>query len=190
MLGYQDQYSIVAGIYFAFNSKSKNKKRTLSVTHGKTKRDKMKSVFPYNLYEEWTRENFIIASLYIMFVNKPSSLISAFGCLKDLDEKSVMVFKNEIIYYRKFLKEDIEKIKMMEPNPSYKFMANLYRKNEIRWFTFYFFIVVKNVDIDKILKSRIDGFLYNNIKSLLLYVTFSQKSMMEVKELMLDTIDI
>jgi len=190
MLSYNEQYNIMGGVYFAFNSKSTKAKRTLSVSHGKQKRDKMKAVFPYKQYEEWTKENFVIASLYINFVKKPSSLISAFSELKDLDEKEVMTFKNEIIHYRKFLKEDIEKIKMMEPSPSYEFMADLYRKNEVKWYTFYFFVIVKNINIDKIMKSRIDGFLFKSIKSLLLYVTFSQKSMMEIQELMKDTIEI
>jgi len=190
MLSYNDQYNIMAGIYFTFNSKSKNKKRTLSVQHGTAKRDKMRAVFPYNKYEEWSRENFIIAALYIMFTNKPSSLISAFTELKDLEEKKVMKFKTEIIYYRKYLKEDIEKIKILEPTPSYKFMTSAYRKNQIKWFTFYFYITVKNISIEEISNSRIDGFLVRNIKSLLLYVTFSQKSMMEIKELMKDTIEI
>ena len=180
----------MGGVYFAFNSKAKNKKRTLSVSHGKTKRDKMKAVFPYNRYEEWSKENFILCALYINFIKKPSSLISAFQELKVIDEKDVMTFKNEIIYYRKFLKEDIEKILMNEPNPSYEYMSKAYRKNEIRWYTYYFYIVVKNINEQDILKSRIDGFLYKNIKSLLLYVTFSEKSMMEVKKLINDVIDI
>jgi len=190
MLGYNEQYNIMAGVYFAFSTKSKNAKRTLSVSHGKAKREKMKAVFPYNQYEEWSRENFILGALYINFVKKPSSLISAFQELKDLDEKAVMTFKNEIIYYRKFLKEDIDKIMLNEPNPSYEYMAEAYRKNEIHWYTYYFYVIVKNIDVNKILKSRIDGFLYKNIKSLLLYVTFSQKSMMEVKNLMNDVIEI
>jgi hypothetical protein len=188
-LNYSEQYSIGAGIYFAFNTK--NSKRTLSVSHGKAKRDKMKAVFPYKHYEEWSRENFIIASLYIMFIKKPSSLISTFSELKDLDEKEVMKFKNEIIHYRKFLMEDIKMLQIQEGNsPSFEVIKKMYRKNEIKWFTFYFYIIVKGIDIGELEKSRIDGFLFRNIKKLLLYITFSQKSMMEIKALMKDTIQI
>jgi len=189
-ISYNEQYNLCAGIYFAFSNKNANK-RILSVSHGKAKRDKIKLMFPYNHYETYTKENFIISCLYIMFIKKPSSLIASVQELKDLDEKKAMAFKNEIIHYRKFLKEDIERLKIEEGNNiPFSIIKDKYRKNEIKWFTFYFYIIVKNVNIDNLESSRIDGFLYRNIKKLLLYVTFSEKSIMEVKQLMVDTIEI
>jgi hypothetical protein len=190
MLSYNDQYNILAGIYFTFTN-GKSNKRTLSVNHGKAKRDKMKGLFPYKNYELWTKENFIIASLYIMFTNKPSSFITACEMLTELDEKKAMEFKTEIIHYRKFLKEDIEKL-ILENGTSLnlEIMKSYYRKNTIKWYTFYFYIVVSNQDRNKIKKSKIDGFLLKNIEKLLLYITFSEKSMMEVKALMQDNIEI
>lgn len=190
MLNFNTQYDVISGIYFCFSNKKANK-RSLSVSHGKAKRDKMKKIFPYNHYEEYTKENFIVSSLYIMFTKKPSSLMAAVQELKDLNEKSAMKFKNEIIHYRKHLLDDIERLKIEEgTNISFSIIKEKYRKNEIKWFTFYFFTVVKGIDTKELEKSRIDGFLYNNIKKLLLYVTFSEKSMMEVKTLMQDTIKI
>ena len=190
MLSYSQQYDLVAGIYFAFSNKKANK-RTLSVSHGKEKRDNMKLVFPYNHYEGFTKENFIVSVLYIMFTKKPSSLMSAVQDLKELDVKKAMQFKNEIIHYRKYLLDDIERLKIEEgTNIPFSIIKDKYRKNEIKWFTFYFFIIVKGVNVQELEKSRVDGFLYNNIKKLLLYVTFSEKSIMEVKQLMQDTIQI
>ncbi len=190
MLSYQEQYGIAAGCYFAFSNKN-NKKRVLSVNHGKAKRDKMKKVFPYRNYEEYSKENFIISVLYVMFTKKPSSLMSAVQELKELDQKEAMKFKNEIIHYNKYLRDDIEMLKIEEGNNiSFDYIKQKYRQDEIKWYTFYFYILVKGVDTKELESSRVDGFLYNNIKKLLLYVTFSQKSIMTVKELMLDTIEI
>ena len=190
MLSYNDQYNILAGIWTVFHNKNP-KKRSLSVSHGKAKRDKMKNIFPYNQYENYTKENFIVSVLYIMFTKKSSSLIAAVKELKELNKKDAMKFKNEIIYYRKFLLEDIEKIKIEDGNNvSFEIIKDKYRKNEIKWFTFYFYIIVKGIDIKELENSRIDRFLYNNIKKLLLYVTFSEKSIMEIKQVMHDTIEI
>ena len=188
MLSYNDQYNILAGVYVSFNSKID--KRTLSVSHKKKKRDSMKAIFPYCTYESWSRENFIVASLYIMFKKSPSSLIKAINFLREIEEKEVQKFKNEIIYYRKFLQEDINKIKLEEPSPSLDFMIKKYTSNQIYWFTFYFYLVVSNTDIEKLTKSRVQGILYKKIRKLLLYVTFSQKSMNSIKQLMKDTIAI
>jgi len=190
MLSYNDQYNILAGIWTVFHNKNP-KKRALSVSHGKAKRDKMKKIFPYNQYENYTKENFIISVLYIMFTKKSSSLIATVQELKDLSEKDAMKFKNEIIHYRKYLLDDIERIKIEDGNNiPFETIKEKYRNNEIKWFTFYFYIIVKGVDIVELENSRIDGFLYNNIKKLLLYVTFSEKSIMEIKQVMQDTIEI
>lgn len=189
MLGYQEQYNILAGIYFTFRNKKANK-RQLSVSHGKAKRDKAKLIFPYNRYEEYTRENFIISALYIMFIKKPSSFIAAMQELKELDKKDAMQFKNEIIYYRKFLMDDIERLRIEEGTGiALATIKSKYRKKEIKWFTFYFYVSVKGVE-EALQQSRVDNYLYYSIKKLLLYITFSEKSKTQIKMLMQDTIDL
>jgi len=190
VLSYNEQYDILAGIWTVFHNKNP-KKRVLSVSHGKAKRDKMKNIFPYNQYENYTKENFIVSVLYLVFTRKPPSLIAAVRDLKDLNERNAMKFKNEIIHYRKYLLDDIEKLKIEDGNNiSFEVIKNKYRKNEIKWFTFYFYIIVKGVDTEELQKSRIDGFLYNTIQKLLLYITFSEKSIMEIKQVMQDSIKI
>lgn len=188
-LSYNDQYNIAAGCYFAFSNKKCNK-RTLSVSHSKQKRDKMKNILHYSKYENWSKENFIVAVLYINFEKKPSSLISLLNELNDLDDKDAMKFKNEIIYYKKFLNDDITNISIEEGNNiSYEYMVNKYRKKQIKWYTFYFYLVVSN-NIERVQKSRIDSNLLLSIKKLLLYITFSQDSMMQIKKIMQDGIKI
>jgi len=189
MLSFNDQYNIMGGIYFTFNNKKQNK-RSLSVSHSQKKRDNMKNIFNYSKYEDWTKENFIVACLYINFIKKPSSFISSFEELNELDKKVAYSFKNEIIHYRKFFREDLEKIKIEEGGLSFEYIRNAYRKNEIKWYTFYFYLLASNQDISKLEKSRIDAFLYRRITKMLLYITFSQKSIIEMRELIKDVIEI
>jgi hypothetical protein len=188
-LSYYDMYNISSGIQLAFTRKTS--KRLLTVSHGKNKRDQMEKVFPVSKYKDWSRENFIVACLYINFIKSPSSFEDGLVLLRDLDEKEVFKFKNEIINYRKFLTEDINRIKVEEgSNPGLDYMIKEYRENRIKWYTFYFYLVVSNTDMEKLSRSRLNGFLLKKIKRLLLYITFSEKSMLMVKELMKDGIEI
>lgn len=188
-LSYNDQYNIASGIWTSFSAK--NSKRILAVSHKQKKRDSIKSRFPYRTYELWTKSNFIIASLYVCFHRSPSSLNSMYDLLSEIEEIDIMRFKNEIIHYRKFLIEDLERIRIEESNNvSLEYMIQEYRNSKIKWYTFYFFLVVSGVDISKIERSRINGHLLKKIRKLLLYVTFSEKSMLEVKSIISDTIEI
>jgi hypothetical protein len=188
-LSYNEQYNIATGIHMAFSNKKSA--RILSVSHGQKKRDQMKSSFPYKQYENWTKSNFIIACLYVAFKKSPSSVNSMYAALSDVEEREVLTFKNEIIYYRKFLQEDINYIKINEGNSvNIDTITELYRNNKIKWFTFYFYVIVSGTDQAKLERSRINGYLLRKIKKLLLYVTFSEKSMMEIKQIMKEGIDI
>ena len=189
-LSYNEMYNITAGIYMVFSS-PKNNVRTLSVNHRQKKRDTLEAIFPTNDYSNYTRENFIITNLYMQFHSSPSSLIGSIEKLRDIDKKDVWKFKDEIIHYRRYLQEDLNKIKTQEGNnPGLDYMVKEYRNNNIKWYTFYFYLVVSNTDIEELSKSRVNGFLIRKIQKLLLYVTFSEKSMLLVKEILKDTIDI
>lgn len=187
MLAYKDMYNITCGILMAF--KNNSDKRLLSVNHPLKKMNSFEQIFPVSKYSEWTRENFIIAVLYINFYKSPSSINSCIDLLRDLDKSDVLRFKNEIINYRTFLIQDIEKLKIDSEHINIDYMTNLYRNNRIKWYTYYFYIIVSGQDINKLLSSRINGHLLRKIKILLLYVTFSEKTMLLVKELLNDIIE-
>lgn len=188
-LGYRDMYDIFCGVQLAFTRKTE--KRLLSVAHPQTKRDQMEKIFPVNQFKDWTKENFIIANLYINFYKSPSSFEDGLEFLRDIDNDKVYKFKNEILNYRKFLIEDIQRIKIEEgSNPGLDYMISEYRSNKIKWYTFYFYVIVSNTNQEQLLRSRLNGFLLKKIKRLLLYVTFSEKSMLMVRELMKDEIQI
>jgi len=189
-ISYFDMYNTSAGIQLAFTN-NKSNKRLLSVSHKEPKRERMKKIFPESKFKSWTKENFIIANLYINFNKSPSSLEGAFEFLADVEDKEVFAFKNEIINYRKFLIEDINRIKVEEGNnPGLDYMIDEYRRNKIKWYTFYFYLIVSGTDLEKLSKSRLNGYLLKKIKKLLLYVTFSEKSMLMVRELIQDGIQI
>jgi len=186
-LSYNEQYNICSGIFMAFNNKSN--KRILSVSHGKEKREIMKQIFPYKQYESWTKENFILACLYIMFTKSPSSLNSSYELLVDIEEKNIMKFKNEILYYKKYLIDDINRINIESFDVSLDYIISEYRLGKIKWYTFYFYILVNN-EMEKINKSRINKHLMEKINKLLLYITFSEKSVLEIRKLMKENISI
>jgi len=188
-ISFNDMYNITAGMNTAFTT-PKIKRRTLTINHNQKKRDKMKFSFPVSKYEEWTRENFIIANLYVNFNRSSSSISSAMSELSAIDKEQVMGFKNEIIYYRKFLKEDLERIFSEEGNIDLEYMIEEYRTHKIKWFTFYFYLIGTGQDIEKISRSRINGILIKKIEKMLLYVTFSEKSIIEMRELINSRINI
>lgn len=191
-IGYDHLYNITAGIHSAFASK-KIGKRVLSVNHPRKKRDSIEKIFPTNKYNNTTKENFVLYNLYINFKEGPSSLIGAVDKLRDLEISKAIKFKNEIINYRKFLKEDIDRINIEESTVNLNYMINEYRQNRIKWFTFYFYLEISNepgASLEELNKSRINSHLIHKIEKLLLYVSFSDKSKNKVKELMSDRIKI
>ena len=191
-IGYNSMYGIAAGIFTAFSSKGKTK-RTLSVNHSIEKKENMKILFSVNKYNLDTKENFIVYNLYINFKHSPSSLVGLLDKLRDLDVKEALKFKNEIINYNKFLKDDIDRINLEESSVDINYMLNEYRMKRIYWFTLYFYIETSNekgASIEEISKSRINEKLIRNIERLLLYVSFSEKTKESVKELIKDRINI
>jgi hypothetical protein len=185
-------YNITAGIFSCFSAK-KSDKRVLTVNHSREKRDKMEMLFPVNKYNSSTKENFVLFNLYINFKEGPSSLMSSIEKLRDLDIKKALAFKNEIINYRKFLKEDIDRINIEESVVDVNYMINEYRNNKIHWFTLYFYLESSNekgASMEELSKSRINGMLIRKIEHLLLYVSFSEDSKKAIKELMQNRIKI
>ncbi|MHB8097972.1 MAG: hypothetical protein ACYDD5_00070 [Sulfuricurvum sp.] len=188
-LSYNELYNISAGIFMAFTNKTD--KRILTVNHPKSKRDNLEKIFPVSKYKDYTKENFIVTVLYVNFMKAPSSLIGCFEMLSNLEDKEALGFKNKIISYRKYLIDDIEKIKIEQgTNVSLDYMITEYRNNNINWYTFYFYLIASGQSIDDLEKSRLNGYLLKKIKKLLLYVTFSEKSILLIRELLQDSITI
>jgi hypothetical protein len=194
-IGYSNLYNITAGIFMAFSNK-KVKERVLSVNHPQKKRDKVEKYFPINKYNLSTKENFVLVNLYINFKEGVSSFEGVIQKLNELDgttDKRVLDFKNKIINYRKFLKDDIERIQLEETSIDLDYMISEYRNNKIQWYTFYFYLEALDdteLVIEKLKKSRINGKLIDKIQKLMLYVSFSEKSKNIIKVLMKDSIAI
>jgi len=191
-IGYNEMYNVTAGIFTCFSAK-KVGKRLLTINHPRKKREKMEKVFPVSKYNLMTKENFVLANLYVNFKETSSSLNGTIDKLRDLDEKKMLKFKNEIINYRKFLNEDIDRINIEESSVSLSYMIDEYRANRIHWFTFYFYIEAsgeEGASLEEIGKSRINSVLVRKIQKLLLYVTFSDASKASIKKLMSNRIEI
>jgi hypothetical protein len=179
----------MAGIYFAFSNKNTTK-RSLSVRHTKEKIEKMRTHWDSTKYESYTRENFIILCLYINFTKSPSSCTSAFTKLAETSLDEAIKFKNAIINYKIELIKDIEFLQNLYGNSiDLRTITHHYRKNDIKWFTYYFYVKVSN-STEKVKTSRIDKNLYSKITTLLLYVTFSERSYKIIDKILKDNIKI
>jgi len=191
-ISFKDMYQMCAGIFTTFHNKESNK-RSFAVKHSIKKMEQMSYIFPSAKFKLKTRENFILSNLYVNFKEGPSSLVGAIEKLTDLDDKKVIQFKNEIINYRKFLKEDIDRINSEESKVDLDYMVNEYRNNNIKWFTFYFYLEASSdpkASLEELSKSRINKILIQKIEKLLLYVSFSEQSRELIKSLMLERIAI
>lgn len=155
------------------------KSRLLSVGHSQEVLDKNKKFFPYSKYESYTKENFVLCCLYIMFYKSPSSINSMFSFLKDIDKDEVQAFKNNLLNYKQIIINDVE---LISQNNSIDKVFELYQKNKIQFYSLWWYLKYNNIDIEKIEESRIRGRLLQKIKSLLLYVTFSEKSLEYIKQ--------
>jgi len=184
-ISYRDFYNITAGIYTTFVNKKANKKSYV-VNHNEEKRNSIKELTPYNKFYLATKENLVIANLYINFKQSPTSLMDAFKKLAVLDMKEAIKFKNEIINYRKLSNDDINSIMHEETNITLNYMLNKYKLKQIHWFTLYFFIIQNSKEglNDPLIKnSIINNKVINKIKKLKLYITFSSNGLEEINKL-------
>ena len=171
---YEEQYDIATGIFNTFNKGLKRK--TMKVNHGQKKRDSLKSIFPYKKYEKYTREVFILACLHISFNRMPSSVTEMYTELNNIEMSDIQTFRDSISQYRKYLKDDLETlITLYGTNVSLEQITSEYRNKSIKWYTWYFYLLVSNSE-EEVMNSRVNGILYAKVKSLLLFVSFSEKS--------------
>lgn len=184
---YYEQYDIAFGIFRMFESNSQ--KKIMGVRHSNKKRDEIKSMFPYKKYEHYQKSVFILACLYVNFTKMPSSAISSIEYLSSTTMSDIKLFKDSIVQYRAYLKDDLALLRSdLGENIKFVDITEYYRNKKIRWYTWYFYILVSGQDIKKIENSRINGLLYKRIKTMLLFVTFSQDSMMLVKDILKNNI--
>lgn len=187
MLGYYDQYQIVNGIFYAF-SKNADKK-SLNVKHSQKKIDSMKSRFPYFKYEQFTKENFVVLNLYINFKLSPSSVEDVLRHLLDIDFNSdVLPFKNSIVSYRAFLSAHIKYLRETYGRPNINEIFEAYRKKKIEFYTLWFYLIYSGYnlyqEIDVKVFGRANSRELQKIKNILLYITFSEKSLEYIKLLL------
>lgn len=186
---YDEQYNIANGIFMMFDKGSL--KKIMAVRHSQKKRDEMKSLFPYKKFENYNKSVFILACLYVNFTKMPSSALGSIEFLRDISLKDIQLFKDSIVQYKKYLKDDILLLKnAFGTNISFDEITEYYRTNRIKWYTWYFYLVASGYDLEKLERSRINGILYKKIKTLLVFVSFSQDSMLMVRELMSNSIRI
>lgn len=186
MLNYGVQYDIANGIFLTF--KNNLAKRSYSVSHGQNTRDKAKAIFPYYKYESFTKENFISVCLYLMLTKSPSSVNGLYEMLKDIDPEDAFKFKDSIINYKLYVPKDIMYLREQYGDPSVEQMFKEYKRNKIKFYTIWFFLKYKDIDVDDyIIKHKINGQFLQKIKQLMLFITFSDKAMSNVKLLFEET---
>jgi hypothetical protein len=179
LLQFSELYNISQGIFLAF--KHNAKKRQLSVKHSEKAMNRFKYSIP-SRFETYTKENFILTCLYICFKKSPSSYDSFLEVLKEIDfNKDVYKFKDSIINYKGYLNSNINYIRENYGAGNTNTLFKEYMKNNIQFYTLWFYLKYKNVDLD--LLSNIQSIHINKIKVFLLYVTFSESSLLNIQQL-------
>lgn len=179
MLSFDEQYNISQGIFLSF--KNNAKKRQLSVNHSEKVRAKFKYLIPTR-FETYTKENFILTCLYISFTKSPSSYNSFLDILREIDfNKDTTKFKDIIINYKFYLNKDINLIRENYGSGNISILFSEYSKNNIQFYTLFFYLKYTNTDLDNL--STVQTIYINKIKVLLLYITFSEKSLINITKL-------
>jgi len=179
-MSYKELYNISHGIFLTFSSSLK--KRTLRVNHSEDKRAKVKHLMP-SMFESWTRENFIVANLFVNFKYSPSSFQAALTLLSDerCTKEEIIKFKNDIVNYRKFLKDDLIHLQKLE-QLNVPIMVQEFNNHNIKWFTLYFFLLFSGCDFEDLKKSRINNRLIKKLETMLLFVSFSKETVLELQQ--------
>jgi hypothetical protein len=182
MLGFNDQYNVLHGIYITFSSN--NKKRLLVSNHKADARNTAKLLYPYRRYESWTKENLVLLGLEIMLHKNPSSFHGMLQyMIDDENDKKVKYFKDIIINYKSYINEDVEKINVMfGEKPTFNQMFQLYSEKKIKFYTLWWFLKYSGEDIDSICKMRIKGSIIKRIKQMNLFLTFKESNLEVIKK--------
>ena len=186
MLNYSIQYDVANGVFLTF--KNNLSKRSYSVSHKQEVRDKAKSMFPYFKYESYTKENFIAVCLYIMVRYSPSSVNKMYTYLKDVEFEDALRFKEDILKYKLYIPQDVIYLRELYGDPSIDQVFKEYRRYKIKFYTLWFFLKLKDVNIDDFISNnRINGQHLQKIKQLMLFVIFSEKAIDSIKLLFDET---
>jgi len=185
MLSYKHQYQILAGIYYTFTNNSST--RSLSVSHSEEKIQKMK-MFYNSKYETTTKQDFILICLHYIYTNNVTSLHDMMTGIYSLDKerlKESEVWKDRIINYSLHLSRDIEFIKNTHGGlKDFQTIIQLYRHKKINWYTMYYYGVYTDINLDAVAKSRRFGKLIRKTRTLILYIKFNEKSILNIQNKM------
>ena len=190
MLSYNEQYQILAGVHYAFANESKE--RVLCTSHSQEKMNKMQMFLKYQKYNTTSKQNYVIICLYTELHYPIASLHDAMVKVSSYtpeDIKEIYSFKNKILNYRLHLSKDITFInENYGGKTSFDSIILAYRHNKINWFTLYYYGVYNNIDLDKVKKSRRFGKLIRKIETLLLYISFSDKTVQKMMDTLEETL--
>jgi len=185
MLQYDLMYKISSGIFLTFKNPNKMIK---SANSSEKSILKFKNIYPLRFCSEMTKDNFILLCIYLNYKKKPSSMNSFFKMLNEIipnqeknkDYQGFLKFKDEILNYKHYLIQDIKFLKENDESYSIQKMFNFYRQNNIRFYTFYFWI--KSQNLENNINSRIINTEIKKIKGILQYVTFPEKIIFILKD--------
>ena len=183
MLSYNQQYDISNGLFLTYDRQMD--RRLLHTSHGKAVRDKMQISFPYKKFEARNRETFIMACIFIMFKKTPSSYRAMVSELKDIDMKDISKFKHDIMYYQDFIQQDIKYLtKNYGGVITSQNILNEYIQGKIKFYTLWFYYKMNpNEDIEQLKQSRVFSHVYRKLQFIMLFLTFSDDAVENVKEL-------
>ena len=189
MLSFDQQYSLANGIFLTFDKNLPIRKMTSN--HSIQVKEKAKTYFPYMKYQEWTKERYAIAVIYLMYKKKPPSFKNLIQMLYDLNEKEVNSFKSEIVNYVAHICKDVDfLVQKYKSKPSIEDIFFEYSSNNIKFYTLWFYLKKINADFEILYESRVKNVILKRIQNLLLFVSFNEEKLKKIDILLKEKLDI
>jgi len=190
LLQYNEQYNILHSVLFTFVNSSKTPLTT--VNHSKEVRDNFKMFYAYSnsKYSKYSKLNFKALCLYIAFYKSPNTPNDFVYELNEAKIEDGIGFKKEILDYKRHLVNDFNYlVGNYNTSVTMSIVTKEYIKKNIKWYTFWFYAKKTN-NVDNLMENRLTKHLTRKIKTMLLYVNFSEKSLSIIDDLIVDKLNL
>jgi len=178
MLSFNQQYNISNGIFICYNQQLDY--RLFHSKHSLKVREKYKKFFPYKKFETYTKENFVLTCLYIIFFQTPSSYRDMIRKLSDINFNEIKKFKVQLQNYEINIQKDINYLRQYKDQLTPERILKEFYLKHIKFYTAWFYLKFNSTTFEK---SRIFKHIIRKLKFIMLYLSFNEKSVQKIKSL-------
>lgn len=182
MLQFNYQYNISYPIFLTFNKK----KHIHNVYHSPEVKERYKKFYYFSKFETYTKEKYKLTVIYCMFKFNISSYTALLQKLNVIDFSEVYNFRDSLVNYRTYIKNDIDYLVSKYGKPSDVNVLSEYYAYKINFYTCWWYLKYSGT-LEKNENSILYKPLLSQIQMLLYYVKFKESVLEEVKGIMLQS---